>query len=582
MKSSILSLQNFEENVDSTIVKRGKDYYRKGSISDLEELDKGKFQALVEGTEIYTIKINMDGDIINDHICDCPYDMGPVCKHEVAVMFKLRERIHPHETKPTVNRTTKSPVAKSKQPTVREQIEHAIQSISKDTLGTFVMETALSDRKFRAALLRKVPMSSGSGENLKPIYIKQIKECINAAKGRHGFIDYYQASQSVVAADELLDVATDYLANNRYKDVIPIAQAVIETLYPDLNNVDDSDGSYGYTIGRAWELFCEAAQHIDSTSACANDVFEYCLKEVSKEKYRGWFDENTFYEVAARLVHDDQKMDRLFEVLKKPKIYDTDSGVFASRYDRTHAVKIMIDVCKRLGKHTEAQALVDENMYLSDIRESALQQAYKKRDYKRVKELATGGVLQAEKDKHRGTAHTFEIWLLTIAEKEQDVDTTQFYLKKFFFDRYEFDYYDRLKKTYSDKQWQDILPQLIEAVNQGNRPFNNALLTIYMRENRWDDFLQTIMGYCSNNKNNDYFIRDSLSFLDSYHKPLAEHYPEELISLYVNGIKQSLQQTKGRSHYQYVCRILRRMKKIGGKNDVAQIVAYCRDTWECP
>ena len=31
-----------------------------------------------------------DGDEVVDYSCDCPYDMGPVCKHVVAALFELQ------------------------------------------------------------------------------------------------------------------------------------------------------------------------------------------------------------------------------------------------------------------------------------------------------------------------------------------------------------------------------------------------------------------------------------------------------------------------------------------------------------
>lgn len=40
-----------------------------------------------------TVEIDDMGEIIYSE-CDCPYDFGPVCKHEVAVFFQLAEIIN--------------------------------------------------------------------------------------------------------------------------------------------------------------------------------------------------------------------------------------------------------------------------------------------------------------------------------------------------------------------------------------------------------------------------------------------------------------------------------------------------------
>lgn len=44
---------NFKELIDPTILQRGRGYYDGGHVVDLEEIQDGYWQALVEGTETY-------------------------------------------------------------------------------------------------------------------------------------------------------------------------------------------------------------------------------------------------------------------------------------------------------------------------------------------------------------------------------------------------------------------------------------------------------------------------------------------------------------------------------------------------
>lgn len=54
---------------------------------------EGDVEAVVEGTERYKVSIQLDKDgAVLSHSCTCPYDWGDVCKHEVAVLFYLREQ----------------------------------------------------------------------------------------------------------------------------------------------------------------------------------------------------------------------------------------------------------------------------------------------------------------------------------------------------------------------------------------------------------------------------------------------------------------------------------------------------------
>jgi uncharacterized Zn finger protein len=52
------------------------------------------YRAVVEGSIPYDVEFRLGagGDILR-HSCDCPYDWGEYCKHEVAVMFAIRKHL---------------------------------------------------------------------------------------------------------------------------------------------------------------------------------------------------------------------------------------------------------------------------------------------------------------------------------------------------------------------------------------------------------------------------------------------------------------------------------------------------------
>jgi hypothetical protein len=72
--------------VDTTIFKRGRDYYASGAVEDIEYSDKYTLEATVSGMEAYTVMISLEGNAVLAY-CDCPYD-GGVCKHIVAAMLE--------------------------------------------------------------------------------------------------------------------------------------------------------------------------------------------------------------------------------------------------------------------------------------------------------------------------------------------------------------------------------------------------------------------------------------------------------------------------------------------------------------
>lgn len=88
----MLTLDNFEIQIASVIVQRGRGYYNNGSVISIEETDDNTWTAEVEGTQLYTVEVTLKNKTITDYSCDCPYD-GGTCKHVVAVLFTLRDEL---------------------------------------------------------------------------------------------------------------------------------------------------------------------------------------------------------------------------------------------------------------------------------------------------------------------------------------------------------------------------------------------------------------------------------------------------------------------------------------------------------
>ncbi|MEN0045954.1 MAG: hypothetical protein AAF806_02735 [Bacteroidota bacterium] len=87
-----MTLHNFENYVERKILDRGFDYYENDCVEEVEQLEKGYFSAVVLGSEEYTVTVRLAGNQkIIESYCDCPYDWGNTCKHEVAVYHYLKD-----------------------------------------------------------------------------------------------------------------------------------------------------------------------------------------------------------------------------------------------------------------------------------------------------------------------------------------------------------------------------------------------------------------------------------------------------------------------------------------------------------
>lgn len=55
----MLTLKNFELQIDSVIIQRGRQYYEDGAVSDLEETDNNYWRAEVTGSTAYFVEIKL-------------------------------------------------------------------------------------------------------------------------------------------------------------------------------------------------------------------------------------------------------------------------------------------------------------------------------------------------------------------------------------------------------------------------------------------------------------------------------------------------------------------------------------------
>lgn len=80
-----MNLNNFESHIDKKILDRGYNYYIEGNIMDTSASGDNEYIFEIEGSEDYQVVVKIDnkGEILYSE-CDCPYDFGDICKHEVA------------------------------------------------------------------------------------------------------------------------------------------------------------------------------------------------------------------------------------------------------------------------------------------------------------------------------------------------------------------------------------------------------------------------------------------------------------------------------------------------------------------
>ena len=82
---------DWKENFSRTILERGNRYYKQKHVHILYTRDS-TYNAMVIGTSIYHVEIEIKNGEAVDMSCSCPHaEKGYFCKHMAAVMYAIEE-----------------------------------------------------------------------------------------------------------------------------------------------------------------------------------------------------------------------------------------------------------------------------------------------------------------------------------------------------------------------------------------------------------------------------------------------------------------------------------------------------------
>jgi uncharacterized Zn finger protein len=548
-----IPLNRFEQYIDETILKRGLQYFKKGHVHEPEEISPGVYEAIVEGTEDYTLQLTLKNGIITEHVCDCPYDFGPVCKHVAAVIFYLQQdelELNNKTKRAKTNQTSKP----AKRKTVAEQVDELLEKATHDELKQFVREQALQNASFRNLFLSSF-VQHNSNES-KELYVKQMKTILKAASERDGFIDWSASRLVGKAVDNLLESARKQIDNCNYRSAVFICTAVMEQMTEALQYADDSNGEIGGRVEVAYEMLYNIALE-QSSEEIRKLIIEYCFTSLEKQIYSGWDWHTDILRLAALLLKTEEETERIFKQIDKTQRSD---------YEREEAQSIKYDILLKTKGENAAEKYLEQNITNSKLRRKAIQKALEERNFEKAASLAEDGVSYDLKDRP-GLAKEWYDWLLKIAQAQNDSEKIIEYARLLFIDNFrkEQDYYSIMKQQVKPEEWNAFVEAIIQDIMTKKRwPDTGLVASIFIKEEWWDRLLELVKK------------SPSLNIIDRYEIYLSQSYSKELIELYANGILNYMKNSMGRDHYQNACRYIRKIIKMGGRDKANEIISYLR------
>ncbi|WP_318503087.1 hypothetical protein [Bacillus sp. T3] len=529
-----MNINNFENKIDKTIVSRGYNYYINGHVAEAFEQGNNVYAFYIEGSDDYEVLVELgdNGDIVYSE-CDCPYDFGPVCKHEVASYYKLNEMLNP----------VPSSGKKTKKNQKRITIEEVMSQLPKEELVNIILNIASNDPTLETSLILKYAKGDHEHE------LESCQELINAIirkyKGREGFIKYRETSAFVNELGDVIDKIRDTA------DVLlalELSLLLLKKAIGAFQYADDSDGDIGYLVTETLELIQEIVTNQNEKSHRRTEIFEKLLVQLDQAVFDGWEDYKIeLLQICFEFADEDNFRAEL-RLKMESMLVDRSSDRYTDYWNES-LLKLLFQLIEQYGSQEDAEQFIYEHLQFSSFREKLITNYLQAENYHKVIEVAKEGEIQDQQ--YRGLLSKWKKYRYT-AYKSLSLKKEQSQLAKELLLAGDFDYYHDLKEIAQEEHQGDFYTKLKEELKT-EKGWNHR--DIFLKMIEFENDLEEMLE----------FVRKNPSYIENYSKKLSQQYKEEVIEIYQKYITSIARNSSNRREYQGVCRKIKEYKKIAGK-----------------
>ena len=519
-------------------------------IFDIKQLDENRWQAKYHGNYgIYTIKMELDkkGKAYN-YSCSCPSDYHP-CKHIGYVQSAILNHI----------KTTTA-----KQSNTSLMVSDVLQNVSLDELRDFVIKKADYDSEFSKSIMlefaekimnTKIVENEDEDGATNPYSsiirdaLSRISGCPNEYDNYYDYEDYYIDFEIL---EEWLKKAKEFNSQGKFEEAILICKACIEEYAQWLTDQKEADYETGNFITEDFmdDFFQLLEQVAKSGKIDKKLLYEYCKTEIAKEQYNDTALFNQFNDLMAHFAAD-VNLDEFiaFQNALLTKITDKSSYEARQIFDR------MICTYRADNQTEKAEQIIENNLQIAAFCHQTIEKRISEKNYIDAKKLLNDALINKN-----GQSNTWNELLLSIAQKENDTVEIRKIAMEFLLNRFDDKHFTIYKDTFSPDEWTSAFDELYNIYNK-KRYYSsyNADLTELLRA---ENLTEKLIDYIESNL--------SVRILEQYYGFFFEKYPEKTLALFCKVINEYAKQNLGRTHYEYIKKLLQNMLKIKGCNKMVE------------
>lgn len=528
-----MKLQDFQFHVNEIIVNRGYDYYTQGLVT-LKGAKDEEYRFQVSGSDEYKVIVTLDseGEILSSY-CDCPYDYGPVCKHELAVYFELVDEIDlPRE------------IQKSR------SLVEVLEGLRKEQLVSILAELAEEDETLESRLLMRYSDYAGTTDMKR-----WIRSIVDKYVGRGGFIEYRDTSQF---ASELGECLIRIEEDSNGIDAVKQGFMLLEEAINAFQYADDSGGDIGLLVEETLATIeTVVADAVQLKPGEQQEIFDKLLTKSEHSMFEGWPDfQITLLNVCADVASSPEQMESFRQ--KVTSMIDETSTDHYRRYQNEELYRLLYEMIERNGSEKEAEEFIHDHLQYSSFREQLIRMYLVKKRFNDAIELAFEGERSDE-----NSPGLVQKWkrLRYSAYQGLSMEEEQFSLAKELFLDGDFSFYHDLKALSEDPK--QLYIQLKQEVQIKSGWKASELFQKMIEEE--NDLAEMLV-----------FVKTHPMYIETYADKLVSPYPNEIKQIFEEHILKEADKASNRKGYQSICRMIRRYGKLVGKQHVQSIVDKLR------
>lgn len=525
-----MQLSTLEQWVDPVILGRALGYQL--AVQNLEQTESEFWQASVQGTYLYDVEIQLDGDQVCDWLCSCPYD-GHLCKHVLATLLNIRQL----QFNNTVidNSYYINNQKNTKKLSKAQQLDELLQSLSHEQLADYIRSLLNRDRQLLDQFLLRYSIPNQTNDkNIIEQYLKLFNK-IFAKYEDNGFIDYYAATGFFQDVEELFENINQSTCAVNTK--LAICIRLSKSLLNSIENIDDSNGQ----VSELTQKITNYVTVLGSTLSNLDlSLFEKLLKTQVDDDYMNY----DFNEIFKPLL----KQCSTRQLSLRPRYLQVLDKKLNSEYGAWQRKIFVLDKFNLLlawGEKKLAEEFAYDYLHIDQIREYFVCDAILQKDFKKAKELLYSALKTV---KFGDNEAQWQHYLIQIAYLENDIPAIRTGLLYKITHEYEIaSHYQKFKETYSSDEWSTAYAKLMQLL-LGHCERHAIILNI---EAQWAE-LYSVVQTClqQNSIQGELLFKRYLPILDKY-------YPDEVVKQYAELIIKHLAAKAERKVYEKVAVELR-------------------------